>query len=46
MHFVDAKGILSAKNGMNLYRGCTHGVSTVIVVVNVITSPMISRILR
>lgn len=25
MHFVDAKGILSARNGMNLYRGCTHG---------------------
>lgn len=25
MHFVDAKGILSAHNGMNLYRGCTHG---------------------
>ena len=25
MHFVDAKGILSVKNGMNLYRGCTHG---------------------
>ncbi len=25
MHFVDAKGILSTKNGMNLYRGCTHG---------------------
>lgn len=25
MHFVDAKGILSAQNGMNLYRGCTHG---------------------
>lgn len=25
MHFVDAKGILSAENGMNLYRGCTHG---------------------
>lgn len=25
MHFVDAKGILSAKNGMNMYRGCTHG---------------------
>lgn len=25
MHYVDAKGILSAKNGMNLYRGCTHG---------------------
>lgn len=25
MHFVDAKGILSAKNGMNIYRGCTHG---------------------
>ena len=25
MHFVQVKGILSAKNGMNLYRGCTHG---------------------
>lgn len=25
MHFVDAKGILSAGNGMNLYRGCSHG---------------------
>lgn len=25
MHFVDAKGLLSAQNGMNLYRGCTHG---------------------
>ncbi len=25
MHFVKAKGILSAANGMNLYRGCTHG---------------------
>lgn len=25
MHFVTAKGILSAANGMNLYRGCTHG---------------------
>lgn len=25
MHFVDAKGILSAQNGMNVYRGCTHG---------------------
>lgn len=25
MHFVDTKGILSAQNGMNLYRGCTHG---------------------
>ncbi|MDE7016856.1 MAG: radical SAM protein [Lachnospiraceae bacterium] len=25
MHFVEAKGILSAGNGMNLYRGCTHG---------------------
>lgn len=25
MHYVDVKGILSAKNGMNLYRGCTHG---------------------
>ncbi len=25
MHFVDAKGILSQSNGMNIYRGCTHG---------------------
>ena len=27
MHAVTAKSILSAKNGMNLYRGCTHGMS-------------------
>lgn len=25
MHFVKVKGILSASNGMNLYRGCSHG---------------------
>lgn len=25
MHYVKAKGILSAQNGMNLYRGCLHG---------------------
>ena len=25
MHFVDAKALLSARNGFNLYRGCTHG---------------------
>ena len=25
MHFIQAKSILSAKNGMNIYRGCTHG---------------------
>lgn len=25
MHFMDAKGILSSNNGMNLYRGCSHG---------------------
>lgn len=25
MHFVKAKGILSQDNGINLYRGCTHG---------------------
>ena len=24
-HYVDYKTILSPKNGMNLYRGCTHG---------------------
>lgn len=25
MHFTTAKSILSSSNGMNLYRGCTHG---------------------
>lgn len=25
MHFVQAKSILSAQNGMNIYRGCSHG---------------------
>lgn len=25
MHTVKAKGILSPQNGMNIYRGCTHG---------------------
>lgn len=25
MHFTNAKGILSSSNGMNIYRGCTHG---------------------
>ncbi len=25
MHEIKAKGILSAQNGMNIYRGCTHG---------------------
>lgn len=25
MHLVQAKGILSAHNGINVYRGCTHG---------------------
>lgn len=25
MHYVKVKGILSAENGMNLYRGCLHG---------------------
>lgn len=25
MHRVEAKGLLSASNGFNLYRGCTHG---------------------
>ena len=25
MHFVQAKTLLSSKNGMNIYRGCTHG---------------------
>lgn len=25
MHHIQVKGILSAHDGMNLYRGCTHG---------------------
>ena len=25
MHYKEVKGILSANNGMNIYRGCTHG---------------------
>ncbi len=25
MHYAEAKSILSPSNGMNLYRGCTHG---------------------
>ncbi len=25
MHYATVKGILSSKNGMNLYRGCSHG---------------------
>ena len=25
MHFIQAKSILSASNGMNIYRGCSHG---------------------
>lgn len=25
MHYKEAKGILSAQNGMNIFRGCTHG---------------------
>ena len=25
MHYVNSKSILSARNGMNLYRGCSHG---------------------
>ena len=25
MHFTEAKGILSNKNGINIYRGCSHG---------------------
>ena len=25
MHYIQAKSLLSAKNGINIYRGCTHG---------------------
>lgn len=25
MHYIKVKGILSGDDGMNLYRGCTHG---------------------
>ena len=41
MHFVEAKGILSAHNGMNLYRGCT--VFTVTAGVNVMGLHMILK---
>ena len=25
MHYIESRSILSARNGMNLYRGCQHG---------------------
>jgi len=25
MHYIQAKSLLSSKNGINIYRGCTHG---------------------
>ena len=25
MHYIEAKSLLSSKNGMNIYRGCQHG---------------------
>ena len=25
MHFIQARGILNTRNGMNYYRGCQHG---------------------
>ena len=25
MHFISAKSILSSSNGINIYRGCSHG---------------------
>lgn len=25
MHEVEVKGVLSTQNGINIYRGCTHG---------------------
>lgn len=25
MHYVEAKSLLTKWNGMNIYRGCTHG---------------------
>lgn len=28
MHFVQAKRLLSKDNGMNIYRGCSHGAFT------------------
>lgn len=33
MHYVTAKSILSASNGMNLYRGCTHGYMAVFIAI-------------
>ncbi len=46
MHYVKVKGILSAKNGMNLYRGCSMGVSIVIQEAVVIEYYMILKILK
>lgn len=46
MHFVNAKGILSSENGMNLYRGCTTAVSIATAAASVTGLRMISRILK
>ena len=46
MHFVEAKGILSAHNGMNLYRAVPMAVYTVTAGVNAMDSHMNLRILR
>ena len=44
MHFVEAKGILSSNNGMNLYSGCTHGCIIVTAEANVMDLHMILKI--
>lgn len=44
MHFVDAKGILSAHNGMNLYRDVPMAAFIVTAEVHAMGSPMILRI--
>lgn len=45
MHFSQAK-ILSSQNGMNIYRGCTHGSYTVMPEVRAISLLMILKILK
>lgn len=44
MHYQKVKGLLSKDNGMNIYRGCTHGLYIVILEVNAIIWIMILKI--
>ena len=46
MHFRKVKGILSSKNGMNLFRGCTHGCIIVTQEVNAIMTKCLMHIIK